>query len=86
MNNAKLDSRSIDCISPFTEDALNAIMLKAENIPGKFLKYMYNIIEKGIENQWETIDVAKVETMWSTTGDTTPTSDTLSLPETKTIL
>lgn len=86
MNNAKLDNRSIDNISPFTEDALNAIMLKAENIPGKFLKYMYNIIEKGIENQWETIDVAKVETMWSTTSDTTPTSDTLSLPETKTIL
>lgn len=35
-------------------------MERSAFIPGKFLKYLYILIEKAIKNKWETIDRAKV--------------------------
>jgi len=86
MDNAQAD-RDIESISPFTENALDAIMLKAQMVPGRFLKYMYNAIEKGIDNDWEIIDTPQVETMWSSSNEKDQTLGELSLlPETKTTL
>lgn len=86
MDNAQAD-RDIKSISPFTENALDAIMLKAQMVPGRFLKYMYNAIEKGIDNDWEIIDTLQVETMWSSSNEKDQTLGELSLlPETKTTL
>ncbi len=47
-------------ISPFTQDAIDYTMERSAFIPGKFLKYLYILIEKAIKNKWETIDRAKV--------------------------
>ncbi len=86
MNNAQAD-RDANSILPFTEKALDAIMLKAQMVPGRFLKYMYNSIEKGIENGWDTIDLSQVETMWSSSNEKAPTlGEPITLPETKTLL
>lgn len=86
MNNARADGNS-DSILPFTEEALDAIMLKAQMVPGRFLKYMYNAIEKGIENEWDTIDFPQVETMWSSSNENdTMLGELTTLPDTKTIL
>lgn len=86
MNNAQAD-RDINSVSPFTERALDAIMLKAQMVPGRFLKYMYNAIEKGIENEWEVIDLPQVETMWSSSNESDSLfGEPITLPETKTVL
>ena len=86
MDNAQTD-RDVNSILPFTEKALDAIMLKAQKVPGRFLKYMYNSIEKGIENEWDIIDTPQVETMWSSSNENNPTlGESITLPETKTIL
>lgn len=74
-------------IKPFTQQALDAIMLKAQMVPGLFLKYMYNSIEKGIDNNWDIIDTPQVEMMWSSTSETGLNSaEVLPLPETQTKL
>lgn len=86
MNNAQAD-RDAKSILPFTENALDAIMLKAQMVPGRFLKYMYNAIEKGIDNNWNIIDTPQVETMWSSSNEKDQTLGELSsLSETKTTL
>lgn len=86
MNEAQ-DERDKTSIAPFTEDALKAIMLKAQNVPGRFLKYMYNAIEKGIENDWDIIDTPQVETMWSSSNDLNQELiEQNSLPDTQVIL
>ena len=56
-------------------------------VPGRFLKYMYNAIEKGIENEWDTIDLPQVETMWSSSNENDAIlGESTTLPDTKTIL
>lgn len=86
MNNAQTN-RDPNSILPFTDRALDAIMLKAQMVPGRFLKYMYNAIEKGIENKWDTIDLPQVETMWSSSNENDAIlGESTTLPDTKTIL
>ncbi len=86
MNEAEAH-RNKNSIAPFTDNALNAIMLRAQNVPGRFLKYMYNSIERGIENNWDVIDTPQVENMWSSSGDVNQdTAEQTSLPETQTKL
>lgn len=86
MNEAE-PQRDIYSIAPFTDNALNAIMLRAQNVPGRFLKYMYNSIERGIENGWDVIDTPQVEQMWSSSGEVNQEiTEQTSLPETQTIL
>lgn len=80
-------NREKNSISPFTENALNAIMLRAQNVPGRFLKYMYNSIERGIENDWNVIDTPQVDIMWSSSTEITQdSSEQMALPKTQTIL
>lgn len=86
MNEAE-SRRDMNSIAPFTDNALKAIMLKAQNVPGRFLKYMYNSIERGIENNWDVIDTPQVEIMWSSSGEVNQEiSEQQSLPQTQTIL
>lgn len=47
-------------ISPFTQEAIDYTMEKSAYIPGKFLKYLYILIEKAIKNNWDEIDKEKV--------------------------
>ncbi len=74
-------------IAPFTGEALRAAMLKADNIPGRFLKYLYAAIENGIKKQWKTIDIIQISECWSTTSDQILSTDNQSkLPDVKTKL
>lgn len=83
MNEAE-PHREKNSIAPFTDSALNAIMLRAQNVPGRFLKYMYNSIERGIENNWDVIDTPQVEIMWSSFGEVNQEiAEQTSLPETQ---
>lgn len=77
------DSNSI---SPFTEQALSEAMLKAGNIPGAFLRYLYMAIEKGIELGWNTIDKKEINLLWTNSADIDNTNQVVKLPETKTEL
>lgn len=47
-------------ILPFTQEAIDYTMEKSAFIPGKFLKYLYILIEKAIKNNWNEIDKGKV--------------------------
>lgn len=49
-----------DSISPFTQAAIDYTMEKSAFIPGKFLKYLYILIEKAIKNNWNKIDKSEV--------------------------
>lgn len=73
-------------ISPFTEQALSEAMLKAGNIPGAFLRYLYMAIEKGIELGWNTIDKKEINLLWTNSADIDNTNQVVKLPETKTEL
>lgn len=82
--NAAEPHRDFHSIAPFTDNALNAIMLRAQNVPGRFLKYMYNSVERGIENNWDVIDTPQVELMWSSSGEVNQEiAEQTSLPETQ---
>lgn len=48
-------------ISPFTQEAIDYAMEKSAFIPGRFLKYLYILIEKSIKNNWTEIDKKQVE-------------------------
>ena len=48
-------------ISPFTQEAIDYTMEKSAFIPGRFLKYLYILIEKAIKNNWTEIDKKQVE-------------------------
>lgn len=73
-------------ISPFTEEALSEVMLKAGNIPGIFLRYMYMAIEKGIELGWEIIGKKEVSLLWTNSTDIDNSNQIVPLPDTKTEL
>lgn len=73
-------------ISPFTEEALSEAMLKAGNIPGLFLKYMYMAIEKDIELSWDTIGKKEISLLWTNSSDLEDTNEAVQLPKTKTEL
>lgn len=73
-------------IAPFTEEALSEAMLKAGNIPGLFLKYMYMAIERGIELGWNTIGKKEISLLWTKSEDLDNSSQAVQLPDTKTEL
>lgn len=73
-------------ISPFTEQALSEVMLRAGNIPGAFLRYMYMAVEKGIELGWKAIDKQEVSLLWSDSAEIENNNQIVQLPETKTEL
>lgn len=85
LENARLSGSSD--IYPFTSDALKQAMLKADNIPGKFLKYLYAAIENGVKYKWEKIDIQQINNCWSNNSDSSAVSEDISpLPEVKTML
>ena len=73
-------------ISPFTEEALSEAMLKAGNIPGLFLKYMYMAIERGIELKWNIIGKKEISLLWTNSADSDNSNQAVQLPDTKTEL
>ena len=74
-------------INPFNQEAINYAMEKSDRIPGKFLKMLYLMIEKAVQNQWDTIDKEKVDLAWKESNmsysSLTNTSDESPLPKTK---
>lgn len=86
LHESRID-RNNNTIEPFTQDAISYAMEKSESIPGKFLKLLYLLIEKAIQNQWESIDKDKVDIAWKE-GNKNYTSlnnvtDETPLPQTK---
>lgn len=74
-------------IKPFTQDALNYAMEKSDRIPGRFLRTLYLLLEKAVQNHWETIDKDKVDVAWQESSKnysvTSTAVDDSSLPKTK---
>ena len=52
-------------IKPFTQDAISYAMEKSDRIPGRFLKLLYLMIEKAVQNNWDSIDKNKVDEAWN---------------------
>ena len=77
-------------IKPFTEEAISYAMEKSDRIPGRFLRLLYLMIEKAVQNNWDTIDKDKVDLAWKESNknySTQPTTfDDAPLAETKTEL
>jgi hypothetical protein len=48
-------------ISPFTEAALQKILLSAEGIPGRFLQFLHLAIESAVNDDWKIIDTDEIE-------------------------
>lgn len=48
----------------FTEDAIDYAMEKSDRIPGRFLKMLYLLVEKAVQNHWEVIDKEQVDLAW----------------------
>lgn len=84
LNNAR--EITSESILPFSKEALLAAMYHADNIPGKFLKYLYAAIEKGIEEKWNTIDVGQINSLWESTKGKNEISTQTELPDAKVIL
>lgn len=63
LHKSRID-RELNTISPFTQEAINYAMEKTDRIPGKFLKLLYLMIEKAVQNKWESIDKEKVDLAW----------------------
>lgn len=53
-------NKNDDSIAPFTQEAIDYAMEKSAFIPGKFLKYLYILIEKAIKKGWSKIDKPEV--------------------------
>lgn len=73
-------------IRPFTQGAIDYAMEKSDRIPGKFLKMLYLMIEKAVQNHWETIDKEKVDLAWQENNKNylaTNTTEETPLPQTK---
>lgn len=51
-------------ITPFNQEAIDYAMEKSDRIPGRFLKMLYLMIEKAVQNQWDSIDKEKVDVAW----------------------
>lgn len=45
---------------PFTEGSLKEALKKTLGVPGKFLTLLHTAIEKGVENNWDEIDVEQI--------------------------
>lgn len=74
-------------INPFNQEAIDYAMEKSDRIPGRFLKMLYLMIEKAVQNQWDSIDKEKVDVAWQENNKNysaaSNTIDDSPLPETK---
>jgi hypothetical protein len=61
MNRSRLQAEDQGSIIPFDKQALETALLKSFNVPGKFLSFLHQLIEKAIEEKWVVIDKSKVE-------------------------
>ncbi|HLP57137.1 MAG TPA: hypothetical protein VK151_19005 [Fluviicola sp.] len=61
LNDAQINNQVINSLSPFTEDALKEALKKTLGVPGKYLTLLHTAIEKGIELNWETIDIEQIK-------------------------
>lgn len=87
LNASRID-KSDNSIKPFTQEAIDYAMEKSDRIPGKFLKLMYIMIEKAVNNKWKEIDQAKVNLTWKDDPselkvEESDDEDLSALPETK---
>ena len=55
-----LEKTAVDT-HPFEDEALQAILLKAEGIPGRYLQFLYLSIEQALEEGWTKIGVREIE-------------------------
>ena len=74
-------------INPFNQEAIDYAMEKSDRIPGRFLKMLYLMIEKAVQNQWQSIDKEKVDIAWQENNKNYSAAsnaiDDSPLPETK---
>lgn len=63
LNESRID-KADSSIKPFTQDAINSAMEKSDRIPGRFLKMLYLMVEKAVQNHWEIVDKEKVDIAW----------------------
>jgi len=61
MKNSRADTS--EDISPFTKDGLEDALIKSLKVPGKFLSFLHQLIEKAIDDKWQVIDKAKVNAL-----------------------
>lgn len=86
LQNSRINTNDTS-INPFNQEAINYAMEKSDRIPGRFLKMLYLLIEKAVQNHWETIDKGKVDQAWQESNKIYTTlpnaTDESPLPQTK---
>jgi hypothetical protein len=60
INDSLIDQQSKSGLKPFTEAALKEALSRTLGVPGKYLSMLHTAIEKGIEKEWLSIDVAEI--------------------------
>lgn len=63
LRESRIDKKDTS-IKPFTQEAISYAMEKSDRIPGRFLKLLYLMIEKAVQNNWDEIDKNKVDEAW----------------------
>lgn len=51
-------------VKPFTPEAISYAMEKSGHIPGHFLRTLFLLIEKAVQNHWLSIDKEKMDIAW----------------------
>jgi hypothetical protein len=74
MNASRINDAFKGEIFPFEKQALETALLKSFNVPGKFLSFLHQLIEKAIEENWDKINKDKVELL-SITNQSKQNSD-----------
>lgn len=86
LKESRIDAND-NSINPFTQEAINYAMEKSDRIPGRFLRMLYLMIEKAVQNHWEIIDKEKIDMAWQENNKYNTVSsnamDDTPLPETK---
>lgn len=78
----------IDQLYPFDEDALEKAIEICDGIPGKFLKLLYNSIEQSLSENWDKINISRIENIWKKIIEIESKPNTVvdEMPQTKTYL
>lgn len=86
LKESRIDTND-NSINPFTQEAINYAMEKSDRIPGRFLRMLYLMIEKAVQNHWKIIDKEKIDMAWQENNKynsvTSNAMDDTPLPETK---
>jgi hypothetical protein len=61
MDRSRLDVTMFKSVVPFDNASLETALIKSFNVPGKFLSFLHQLVEKAVENGWDKIDKQKVE-------------------------